>query len=1069
MPRATAGGSARPRLLLLLLPAPPAGLHSTPSPPPDRCTCRRSRGIFAASVSRWELLRDAAVNGRSGPQQVACFLFEGLHDCDPKEHSAQPTSSSYYNTSPRFSPAQMDEVDVLRLKLPSEDFVSLSSALAEPINLEDSHYVWLRSEIDVDSQGLEAESWSTAVDQNYMKSLNKEVVKRQDVIYELMQTEMHHVRTLKILQYIYMHELRKSQLIEEAKLERLFPGVEGLLSLHQHFLNCLKERLMQCQEEGSPNYQITKLGDVLISQFSDYLGESMMQSYGFFCSHHNDAISFYKELLQSNKKFQTLKQKIGQLPLVRRLGFPECFLLVTQRITKYPVLVERIIENTEADTGEYQSLIQGLALIKDTISKVNDQVREYEKVARLSQRLEPKSQGRLKDGQVFRREDLMQGHRFLLLEGTVSWKSSTKQKDVYAVLLSDMLLLLQEKDQKLVFASMDNKPSVIPLERLIVREVAHEDKAMFLISAYISNMPEMYEIHTSSREECITWMTCIWEAVNGAREDEGNHELITKLQQFQDVLKVRDEHIIQSLIEKQQIFAALYETVMEQEAPHKGLLLRGDPTDLCLGETLLNKAIEEAQNLQTLLFLTTKRPDVMDESDMQGGPLKQAETFVGADSDSGANTRKDTGAAERPCSSELSPVNVSHTATDPQPPEIDYCDGLEQSADGETFPTPNCRPSSRHVPRGEMWDRVTKLAQCLYSLKAVIAQQDSQIELQHAFQSKIHQPSRQYSVLLEQEKRRNLKKHKEELANLQKLQAQHREEQQCWETEREQQRIQIETLEAQVQQRREECQRWEEKLMEQSAALERQKEEHQQNLERLRESVKAVEKKEERLTQEMERLAKSQEKYTKYLSMINTGYPNYDDAAQFSSVSSVVNGSPSSVFPVKPQLTWNTTSDVTELPPKVPPRKESILTQRANSDRPAQPVSAKNQVQNHSGVQQQIPTKLAAPAKGKDKGPKTKKSHQRTHSAASIDVNQVLPIRVTGKEGGSLRSTRSPTPQRIYQSDLFVPAGSAQSVKTSQSFSTHKRNMSTGESSPPVPPPFPKDVIKTGKEKVIFL
>ena len=32
---------------------------------------------------------------------------------------------------------------------------------------------------------------------------------------------------------------------------------------------------------------------------------------------------------------------------MRRLGIPECFLLVTQRITKYPVLVERIIQNTE--------------------------------------------------------------------------------------------------------------------------------------------------------------------------------------------------------------------------------------------------------------------------------------------------------------------------------------------------------------------------------------------------------------------------------------------------------------------------------------------------------------------------------------------------------------------------------------------------------------------------------------------------------------------------------------------------------------------------------------------------
>lgn len=78
---------------------------------------------------------------------------------------------------------------------------------------------------------------------------------------------MHHVRTLKTLLYVYMHELWESQLIEEAKLERLFPKVEALLSLHQHFLNCLKSRQSQSMEDSGPTeYQITQLGDVLIAQ-----------------------------------------------------------------------------------------------------------------------------------------------------------------------------------------------------------------------------------------------------------------------------------------------------------------------------------------------------------------------------------------------------------------------------------------------------------------------------------------------------------------------------------------------------------------------------------------------------------------------------------------------------------------------------------------------------------------------------------------------------------------------------------------------------------------------------------
>lgn len=83
------------------------------------------------------------------------------------------------------------------------------------------------------------------------------------------------------------------------------------------------------------------------------------------------------------------------------------------------------------ETEEHQSLVQGLALIKETISQVNDQVCQYEKASRLREiglRLEARSQGRLKNGQVFRRADLISGDSTLLHEGTVIWKTSGKQK-----------------------------------------------------------------------------------------------------------------------------------------------------------------------------------------------------------------------------------------------------------------------------------------------------------------------------------------------------------------------------------------------------------------------------------------------------------------------------------------------------------------------------------------------------------------------------------------------------------------------------------------------------------------
>uniref|UniRef100_H3DBQ7 Rho/rac guanine nucleotide exchange factor (GEF) 18a n=1 Tax=Tetraodon nigroviridis TaxID=99883 RepID=H3DBQ7_TETNG len=916
---------------------------------------------------------------------------------------------------------QMDEVEGPRLRQPSEDAVSLASSLAEPINLEDFHYAQLRGEVEYLAQNLEWESWSAAVEQSYLKSLSREAVKRQEVIYEFIQTEMHHVRTLKILLQVYLYELRRSQLMEDAKLDRLFLSVEELLSLHQHFLSCLKARQRDAQtEEGPNNYQITRFGDILVSQFSGDMGEGMVECYGVFCSHHNESMSFYKEQLQNNKKMQHLMRKIGQLPLVRRLGIPECFMLVTQRITKYPILVERIIQNTEAETEEHQALVQALALIRDAISQVDDQVSQHEKAARLREiglRLEPKSQGWRRDGLLLRREDLLNGTRTLLHEGAVTWKSSGRHKEIQALLLSDVVVLLQEKDQKLAFAALDNKPPIISLERLIVREVAHEEKAMFLIYASDASLPDLYEIHTGSREECVTWMTLIWDAVEHYPEEETSPEPSAELQQLQgntthlnlnrNALRLRDEHIMKCLAEKQQMFAAACEKALKQESHHQGLLLRGDASDLQQGEALLLAAIHQAENLRNLVMSWTRDPSSPEDERFPDGQSETEDATSVTASAMKKSTEQSVSARLWPrYRSGLKPAHIPTRRLDEEPA------------------VPESRFPSGHFPLAEVCEGVMLLTQRLYSLQAVVAQQDSQIELQNTFQSKSKQPTRHYSsILLEQEKQRNLKKHKEALANLHKLQAQHREEQQQWEKERERQRIQMEALEAQLQQREEECRKREEKLQEEKTELEEQRGNYQEGLERLRETTKSVEKEQDRLSQEKERLEQLQEKLKKLIP--NPGFPQCDDPTQVRGKThkgSVVNGG--GVLATPPKLpNAPSAPDACEAPPKVPPRRESMAALPAKPELPIQLISTTNQVHKPAAVQQQIPTKLAVLAKGKDKGLKGKASHKRTNSA-----------------GFSL-----------LLSGTFSPPGTLRSVKSTQSFSAVK----TGGESPPAPPPFP--------------
>lgn len=59
----------------------------------------------------------------------------------------------------------------------------------------------------------------------------------------------------------------------------------------------------------------------------------------------------------------------------------------------------------------------------------------------------------------------------------------------------------------------DQKSTVISLKKLIVREVAHEERGLFLISMGMKD-PEMVEVHAGSREERDSWMRVIQDTIN---------------------------------------------------------------------------------------------------------------------------------------------------------------------------------------------------------------------------------------------------------------------------------------------------------------------------------------------------------------------------------------------------------------------------------------------------------------------------------------------------------------------------------------------------------------------------
>ncbi|XP_045889928.1 rho guanine nucleotide exchange factor 28-like isoform X1 [Micropterus dolomieu] len=735
-----------------------------------------------------------------------------------------------------------------------------------PICTQDGVDASLLSDLSADLLGLEVESWSLAVSPEFCRQLDRRTIKRQDVIYELMQTELHHIQTLTV-----MSEVFRRGMVEELQLDwdcvaRIFPCLDPLLLFHRNLFGALQERRQASAQSDNPqNYLIHQIGDVLLQQFSDENAEKMKQVYGEFCSHHTEAVNVFKDLQQQNKKLQNFVKQQSNNSLVRRREVPEFILLVTQRITKYPVLLERILLYTQERSQEHSDVSSALAQIRDIIAAVDLTVNKYEKFQELQEvlaRLENKNFAKLKNGKVFRKQDLHSKHRDLQHKGLVYWKTATgRLKDTLALLLTDVLVFLQEKDQRFIFAAVDQKPPVIPLQKLIVREVANEERGMFLISAS-SVGPEMYEVHTTTRDERNAWMRHIRQAVESCPEEEEEEERsaeteearraaevrVQKITKFQETLLGQDQRICTSLEEKLQLYAELTDLTLRspEPVPHRHLLVQPDtdsetPRQASL---LLTAALREAENLITIL----QARDCLSVQS-QSSPVRAPEG----------------------CS-----YNSHGSSIQESPSEPDYLSTLSVSStslasDSELTGLDSALWSSAvELRRGDtkgtllkVAESVQSLTQLLYSLQAAVTLQDSCHEVQKLLLQEGERPQlRTLTSLqnsLEQEKQRSMdkkkeevekkrsEKKKEEVDEVRKRHVKLKQEQQRWDKEcltREKQQSEQESM---LEQREQQCLLEAERLRCEREELAAQLLEYQQNLDRLREGQRIVEREKEKI------------------------------------------------------------------------------------------------------------------------------------------------------------------------------------------------------------------------------
>uniref|UniRef100_A0A8C8ZVY1 Rho guanine nucleotide exchange factor 1 n=1 Tax=Prolemur simus TaxID=1328070 RepID=A0A8C8ZVY1_PROSS len=377
--------------------------------------------------------------------------------------------------------------------------------------------------------GLELEpeeppGWRELVPPDTLHSLPKSQVKRQEVISELLVTEAAHVRMLRVLHDLFYQPMVEGGFFLLGELQNIFPSLDELIEVHSLFLDCLMKRR---QESG---YLIEEIGDVLLARFDGAEGSWFQKISSRFCSRQSFALEQLKAKQRKEPRFCAFVQEAESRPRCRRLQLKDMIPTEMQRLTKYPLLLQSIGQNTE-EPAEREKVELAAECCREILHHVNQAVRDMEDLLRLrdyQRRLDLSHLRQSSDPMLSEFKNLDITKKKLVYEGPLTWRvTKDKAVEVHVLLLDDLLLLLQRQDERLLLKSHsrtltptpDGKTMLRPVLRLtsaMTREVATDHKAFYVIFTW-DQEAQIYELVAQTVSERKNWCALITETAGSLK------------------------------------------------------------------------------------------------------------------------------------------------------------------------------------------------------------------------------------------------------------------------------------------------------------------------------------------------------------------------------------------------------------------------------------------------------------------------------------------------------------------------------------------------------------------------
>ncbi|XP_018307456.1 intersectin-1 isoform X3 [Mycetomoellerius zeteki] len=254
--------------------------------------------------------------------------------------------------------------------------------------------------------------------------------KRQEHIKELIVTEQAYIEDMRLVHEVFEKPLIESLVLSIDEIERIFINWRDIIACNDNFLRTLRIR-----RDNSYNGIVRMIGDILCENIP------RMSAYIRFCSCQISAAMYLQRLTETSPEFVRVAQACQQDPRTKGMPLSSFLIKPMQRITKYPLIINKILEYTPIGHPDRQYLQEALAKSEEFCTQVNEGVREKENSDRLEWLQSHIICDGLEEQLIFNSLTNSLGPRKLLHFGILH--KSKSGKELVSFLTNDFLLFVQ--------------------------------------------------------------------------------------------------------------------------------------------------------------------------------------------------------------------------------------------------------------------------------------------------------------------------------------------------------------------------------------------------------------------------------------------------------------------------------------------------------------------------------------------------------------------------------------------------------------------------------------------------